>query len=128
VTRLAHHRSGHSAVVSPLSVPERVAGQLPAKQLEVDGAATPGMLTMTNHRMYWTRRSSPLSKVPARPSVEVYWPELGAVVEHRIEKHSLFVAQGRSASGRLRFWLTESDGARLRGHLRQLGFDTHAWP
>ena len=113
--------------MAPYSVPESVAGQLPAKQLGSDGAATPGTLTMTNYRMYWTRRSSPLSKVPAEPSAEVYWPELTAVVEHRIEKHSLFVAQRIAAADRLRFWLTQSDGARLRAHLGGLGFDTHAW-
>jgi hypothetical protein len=62
-----------------------------------------------------------------RPSAEVYWPELAAVVEHRIEKHSLFVAEHRAAAERIRFWLTESDGARLRRHLKQLGFDTDAW-
>jgi hypothetical protein len=82
---------------------------------------------MTNHRMYWTRRQSPLSKMPAQPTAEVYWPELAAVVEHRIEKHSLFVAQPRAAAGRLRFWLTQSDGALLRAYLTGLGFDTHAW-
>jgi hypothetical protein len=112
--------------MSPRS--ESVAGELPAKQLQVDGRATPGTLTMTSHRMYWTRRPSPLSKVPAQPSDEVYWPELAAVVEHRIEKHSLFVAERRAAAdGRLRFWLSGTDGARLREHLRRLGFDTHAW-
>jgi hypothetical protein len=126
-SRLAREWTGHGKNVSPFSVPEFVAEQLPAKQLGLDGTATPGTLTMTNHRMFWTRRSSPLSKVPARPSAQVYWPELAAVVEHRIEKHSLFVAERRSGAERLRFWLTESDGARLRGHLGQLGFDTHAW-
>jgi hypothetical protein len=119
--------SGHTLSVSPYSVPESVAGQLPAKRLQADGAATPGTLTMTNRRMYWTRRSSPLSKMPPRPSAEVYWPELAAVVEHRIEKHSLFIAERRAATERIRFWLTDSDGARLRGHLKELGFDTHAW-
>lgn len=113
--------------MSPFSVPESVAERLPAKQLDVNGTATSGTLTMTNHRMYWTRRASPLSKMPTRPSAEVYWPEVAAVVEHRIEKHSLFVTQRRTAGERLRFWLSEPDGARLRVHLRQLGFDTHAW-
>jgi len=114
-------------MVSPLVVPESVAGHLPAKQLDANGAARPGTLTVTNHRMYWTQRQSLLSKVPARPGAEVYWPELDAVVEHRIEKHSLFVAQRRAAADRLRFWLTESDGARLRDQLKRFGFDTHAW-
>jgi hypothetical protein len=111
----------------PYSVPESVAWQLPAKQLQVDGAAIPGTLTVTNRRMYWTRRPSLLSKRAAQPSAEVYWPELAAVVEHRIEKHSLFVAQRRAATDRLRFWLSETDGARVRGHLTHLGFDTHSW-
>jgi hypothetical protein len=113
--------------VSPLSVPESVALQVPAKQLQVDGAATPGILTVTNHRMYWTRRPSVLSKRPVQPSAAIYWPELSAIVEHRIEKHSLFIVQRRGAVVRLRFWLSEADGARLRGQLTRLGFDTHAW-
>jgi hypothetical protein len=111
--------------VSPLSVPESVALQVPAKQLQVDGAATPGILTVTNHRMYWTRRPSVLSKRAAQPSVVIYWPERSAIVEHRIQKHSLFVARG--SSGMLRFWLSESDGARVRGQLTRHGFDTHTW-
>jgi hypothetical protein len=113
--------------VGPFSVPERVALQVPAKQLQVDGAATPGILTVTNHRMYWTRRPSVLSKRRAQPTGVIYWPDLSAIVEHRIEKHSLFVAQRRGAAERLRYWLSESDGARLRGQLTRHGFDTHAW-
>lgn len=113
--------------MSPHSAPEAVAWQVPAKRLSVEGDAESGSLTMTNRRMFWTRRQSPLSKLPATPGAEIYWPELAAIVEHRIEKHSLFVAQRRGAPERHRFWVRDADGARLRGHLNHLGFDTHAW-
>jgi hypothetical protein len=113
--------------MSPRSTPEAVAWQVPAKRLNPDGDGEVGSLTMTNRRMFWTRRPSPLSRVPATPTSEIYWPELAAIVEHRIEKHSLFVAERRGAGERHRFWVRDSDGARLRGHLSHLGFDTHAW-
>jgi hypothetical protein len=60
-----------------------VVADLPGARLQV--TATPGTLTISNHRMNWTRRSSPPSKVPAQPSAQVYRPELAAMVEHQIE-------------------------------------------
>jgi hypothetical protein len=113
--------------MSPHSAPEAVAWQVPAKRLSLEGEAEAGSLTMTDRRMFWTRRQSPLSKVPTPPGSEIYWPELAAIVEHRIEKHSLFVAERRGAAERHRFWVRDADGARLRGHLNHLGFDTHSW-
>ena len=113
--------------MSPRSTHETVAWQVPAKRLNLDGDGEVGSLTMTNRRMFWTRRQSPLSRLPAMPTSEIYWPELAAIVEHRIEKHSLFVAQRRGTDERHRFWVRDADGARLRGHLSHLGFDTHAW-
>jgi hypothetical protein len=109
------------------SIPEAVAWEVPAKRLNVDGLGTVGTLTMTNRRMYWTRRQSLLSKTPAKPCEEIHWPEMAAIVEHRVEKHALFIAQRRGVADRLRFWVSGSDGDRMRRHLAGLGFDTHAW-
>jgi thioesterase domain-containing protein len=111
----------------PYSVPEAVAWEIPAKGLNVEGIGTLDTLTMTNRRMYWTRRQSLPSKTPATPCAEVHWPEIAAIVEHRIEKHSLSIAQRRGVAERLRFWVSGSDGDRMRRLLTGLGFDTHAW-
>lgn len=52
---------------------------------EKPGHAERGPTDQGRVRYPGTRRSSPLSKVPVQSTAEVYWPELAAIVEHRIE-------------------------------------------